>query len=216
MTSSLTNIEKEDAGLGITDQFRTTITNFVNGLAQIGSDTANPFFGGAPIAGFYYGDNFGGIPPIESVAPNTTGPHAADLPQAEVVATTLVSAFQAAAQLLSRVRVYQLQKLYNSGVLTITDEWHSTGVPFGGTGIDHGPFNGIDYFHYVSTYQKGAFASLPGTLAAGSNVGAASLDAVVAAVSAEVTAWRDTLPVTLQEYWCHSSCHSNHSSRGRR
>jgi hypothetical protein len=47
------------------------------------------------------------------------------------------------------------------------------------------------------------------------NLSASGFNTFVTQLQTAVTNHRNTV-VTFDEYWCHNSCHSNHSSRSRR
>lgn len=89
-----------------------------------------------------------------------------------------------------------------------TDITVSPGTIPAGTGTN-GQAQPDRYAHLTSTYQTTPTVSLSG------NITATGLDAVVNTVNAAIAAHRNTT-VNFTETWCHSSCHSNHSSRGRR
>lgn len=181
---------------GTTDQFRTQITDFINSLPKDFSDTYNLFGYTQPYVGYLAGTDYGGVAPLLPSGNLANGPVAGDIAGANVSAAVLVSAFQNFASILSGARLYQVNKTY----LSI----------FGNSSFNYGPNLGS-----MTSPYWGSPGSFSVSLSANTDINAASIDAVVNSVDAQITGIRNT---TLQfnETWCHTSCHSSHSSRGRR
>jgi hypothetical protein len=208
------NIQKQDPDAttpftGVTDQFRTTITDAINALTKTTSSSAvgialgeNPFGAGTPITGALSSTNYGGVAPLTAplVPPNTVtnAPEASDVPGVDIASAALVSLFQTTAVTLSRVRQYSMVKTYLSPApvvqLSLTEATR--------------------YGYLTAAYQM-APPAVPLTGDISANTVPGSIDVVVAAIDAAITAHRNTT-VAFTETWCHSSCHSSHSSRGRR
>lgn len=181
---------------GVTDQFRTQITDAVNALPKQASDTGNFFGYNSPYIGYLAGDDYGGVPPLQAGQTLTTSPLGVDVAGANVSASVLVTLFQNTASVLTSARNYQVLKTY----LSI----------YGNSAALYGPALG----NLTSPYRAspGSFAV---GLTANTNVNAVALDAVVNTVDAAIAAVRVST-VTFNETWCHTSCHSSHSSRSRR
>lgn len=130
----------------------------------------------------------------------TNSPQTTDLPAANIVASSLETALRNATVELSNVRTFTLKKYYTT--TSGTTEY----ATFSATG------------NLTDAYRL-AYGSTPAgagySIAAGQNVSASNLDSYVAALGAALTVHRGST-VAFNEYWCHSSCHSSHSSRTRR
>lgn len=130
----------------------------------------------------------------------TNSPQTTDLPSADIVASTLETALRNATVELSNVRAFTLKKYYTT--TSGTTEY----ATFSATG------------NLTDAYRL-AYGSTPAgagyNIAAAQNVSASNLDSYVTALNNALTAHRGST-VTFNEYWCHSSCHSSHSSRTRR
>lgn len=120
----------------------------------------------------------------------TYGP-AGEIPAGAVSVSTLSYVLKNAATVLSRARMVRLIK---------------TSYPYSSYWYDS-----TTLAHMSSAYQTGmGTADL-----VGGNVSWSQVVAFINSLQGEVTAWRNNT-LTFVEYYCHSSCHSNHSSRGRR
>jgi len=212
-----TDITKDNiTGSGGVDlnSFKQQITDVVNALTKTTSVSANgtalgqkPFGSGAPISGSLSSTNYGGTPPLSAplVAPGTVtnSPQASDIAGANIAAATLITLFQNTAVLLSRVRRYSMVKTYLSPAPVIQLSLTEPGR----------------YGYLTTTYQANPATTTPAittSLAAlTGDISAATLNTVIDNVDTAITNHRNTT-VAFTETWCHSSCHSSHSSRNRR
>ena len=114
-----------------------------------------------------------------------------DIPVGNISVSTLSSVLKNAATVLSRARMVHLVK----ASYPYTSYFYDATV----------------LAHMTAAYQTGmATADL-----AGGDVSWTEVVNFITSLQSEVTAWQNTT-LTFAEYYCHSSCHTNHSSRGRR
>ena len=178
-------------------QFRQQITSIVNTLAVWYAES-HP--GGA--------DPIGGKT-LQSATPSTlaaalrngqiatNGPLTSSMPTGNVSVATLTAVLTDTAQMLSRVRRTRLVKYYsNTEVGTNAAVWDQT-----------------QYAHLSAAYQISSTGVTPPT--PGTDATAASYNQFVNNLQAAIAAHRETA-VLFTEQWCHTNCHTNHSSRGRR
>lgn len=129
----------------------------------------------------------------------TYSPSTASL-AANIAATALETALRNATAELSNYRAFTLTKRYSTDAGTYV--WASFSA----------------YGNLTDAYRI-ATGSIPlGSpygVAAGQQVNAANLDNYVAALGSVLSS-HSVSSVAFNEYWCHSSCHSSHSSRTRR
>lgn len=166
-----------------------------------------PIYSGKDILGYDYYYEIYRYDNIAIAAPSsgsglsvTNSPQTTDLPAANIVASSLETALRNATVELSNVRAFTLKKYYTT--TSGTTEY----ATFSATG------NLTDAYRlaYGSTPAASGYS-----IGSGQNVSASNLDSYVTALNAALTAHRGST-VTFNEYWCHSSCHSSHSSRTRR
>lgn len=111
----------------------------------------------------------------------------------DIIRTEVCNVLRNAAVILSRCRNVRLVKTsypYSSNFFDVTQATHMN-----------------------AAYQISS-GSLPADVPAG-DISYATLTAFVDSINTIVTNHRNTT-LTFVEYYCHSNCHSNHSSRGRR
>lgn len=128
----------------------------------------------------------------------TSSPAASDLTLGNISLSAVQTLLENTARVLSRARRVRLIKRYRatlSGYTPLTTAYDETEVA-----------------HLSSAYQLASTGVTP--LASG-NLDASNFNTFVDQLEAAVTAHRNST-LTFTETWCHSSCHSNHSSRGRR
>lgn len=180
----------------VTGQFRQQITNPVNTLVV-----------------WHSGSHPGGVPPVagatlSSSTPGPLGsnlnfgtsifptfPATTDLPLGAISVSTLGTLMRNAAVLMSRAREVTLIRQYTTGA---TPNVVSTQTAIA---------------HMNATWQLGSTASVINPPAG--NVSASAYATFINSLQTLVTNHRNTT-VTFTETWCHSNCHSNHSSRNRR
>jgi hypothetical protein len=207
MTTSNTLITKEDTPPGILAQFQTQVTDVVNGLSKWNIGGTNEFLYNAPVLSFAIDStNFGGSAPLKAGSTVSTEPTASALSDVKVSAEDAVfgveTVLRNAVVALSNARQHRLRKYYYNAVYTL---------------ILHADY-GVQMGHLTDTYRI-ALGSVPTSPAPNvqlnSPVSASTLDAYVTTLDGILTAHRANT-VDFNEYWCHSACHSSHSSRNRR
>lgn len=187
-----TNTSRAD----VTGQFRQEITNVVNTLVV-----------------WHSGSHPGGVPPnvgdtLSSSTPGPLGsnlnfgtsifptfPATSDLPTGAISRSTLSSLMRNAAVLMSRAREVTLIRQFTTGV---TNSTVSTQTAIA---------------HMNATWQLASTASVSDPPAG--NVDASAYTTFINNLETLVTNHRNST-VVFTEVWCHSNCHSNHSSRNRR
>lgn len=88
-------------------------------------------------------------------------------------------------------------------------------MPLSYPGATYALISGNHTFTF-STSGSLTFGTLPTTVAGfSSTISTAELNAFVDTLTTTITNWRNTT-LSYTEYYCHSSCHSNHDSRSRR
>jgi hypothetical protein len=189
MTTPNTDITAASA----VSNFQTLIRDPVNNISGKWTSSSHP--GGVAITGY---------PTLSSATPSTlasallagdqitTAPIASSIPAGDLNLATFRNILLNAASVLGQCRYATLNKYYGSGASWIFYNTQS------------------NYAHLNSSYALAI--STPYT---SGDVSASVLDNYVLTLQTAVTNWRNTT-VTFAEYWCHSNCHSNHSSRGRR
>lgn len=178
-----------------TETFRSQVTDPVNAIPKWHA-SSNPAGGNVPSG------SFSSASPVLLSSVLLNGPTITSSPVAsELAGFTAVSASLAASHLqntaiiLSRARQVRLVKYYND---TVT---YGNYVFFDQTAVSH----------LNSSYQltTTGISNPSGTLSA------TGFNLFVTQLQNAVTAARNNT-LTFTEQWCHTSCHANHSSRGRR
>jgi hypothetical protein len=204
MTTGLNDpkITKDDTpvdGSGILAQFQSQVTDFVNAQSKWNLSGTNNFLGNFPLGGYaLYSTNFGGSAPLKAGETISNAPDSTSLPNVKVLASEVETALRNAVVVLSNAREFHLRKYYYNSVWTPV-LWADFGVQLG---------------HLTDTYRL-ALGSVSTGLATETPVDASDLDGYVTTLDGELTSHR-TNTLDFNEYWCHSACHSSHSSRNRR
>lgn len=185
-----TNATRADA----TATFRTQITDPVNAISKWHA-TNNPAGANVPLGGL----SSASPALLSAVLLNTNvvtnSPTTAEFTFSTLSTSALGTLFQNAAIVLSRARNVRLVKYYsdtNSG---------TNNIFFDQTAVSH----------LNSAYQL----SSTGVTTPTGTVSASAFNTFVSQLQTAVTNHRNAT-LTFTEQWCHSSCHSSHSSRGRR
>lgn len=185
-----TNITRADA----TATFKTQITDPVNALPKWHAGS-NPGGANVPLGGL----SSASPALLNTVVLNTTtvslSPIASEVALGNVSAGALGSLLQTTAIVLSRARNVRLQKYYNNTV---------------GAG-NYIFYDQTNIAHLSPAYQLGA----TGVPNPSGNLSASAFNTFVTQLQTAVTNHRNST-ILFVEQWCHSSCHSSHSSRGRR
>ncbi len=201
MTIANTNVTKSDAAPGVLQQFQTQVTNFINATSKWSADGTDYFLSKAPITGYSINTtNFGGVDPLKSGQVLTSQPDPVTLSSADVIASAIETTLRVAAVTLSNARKINLTKYYyNTTYVPVL--WHDYGVVMA----------------HLSDAYRIALGSVPTSAAVetGQNISAVALDTYVTTLDNTLQAHQNTV-VAFTEYWCHSACHSSHSSRNRR
>lgn len=196
MTTANTNITKSDSAPGALAQFQTNIANGINAAGKWATDAYNPFYGNYPLPGYWlYSDSWGGYTPLKAGQEVSSQPNPWDLPSANIVLGELDWALRSASVALSNARQLHLVKYYYDQYYNAV-LWADWGVVLG---------------HMTDNFRMGD----PGGSIGGGDVTAAGIDNFVTWLGA-VLGGHQANTVNFVEYWCHSACHSNHSSRNRR
>lgn len=199
--SGLTNIIRSE----VTDTFNSQVTDVVNAISKWSTSTTAQNAAPAPLPGIPGGwtqtNTVSSYSPAslnsEMLAGSTVYPAAsviAGLPLGNASYTVLGNLLINTSLVLSRCRNVNLKKYYqddNSSNLLL--------------------FNVTNPAHMASLYQSSSL----GVGFGGGDIDASSFNTFVSQLSAAVTAHRNTT-LFFTEQWCHTSCHSSHSSRGRR
>lgn len=196
-----TNVIRSEA----TDTFNSQVTDVVNAISKWASDTSGQLAVPAPLPGIPGGWTQTNTP--SSYSPSALTPLM--LPGQQVASSAAVSAgltpgpasytvllnlLTNTSLTLSRCRLVNLKKYYqddNSSNLLL--------------------FNVTNPAHMISLYQSSSL----GVGFASGDIDASLFNSWVSNLSAAITAHRNTT-LFFTEQWCHTSCHSSHSSRGRR
>lgn len=192
------DVQKADTGLGtgVLEHFQTNVTNVINGYGKWATDGYNPFYSNYPLGGYYlYSDSWGGYTPLKAGQAVTSAPDTGSLPSAAIVLSELTMALRNASVALSNARQLHLTKYYY-------DQYYNA--------VLWADF-GVALAHMTDNFRMGD----PGGGIAGGDVTAAGVNAFSTTLWNVLSAHRAST-VGFVEYWCHSACHSNHSSRNRR
>lgn len=191
MTTPNTDLTRND----VASAFKTQITDVVNALSKWHSGS-NPGGANAPLSGSV--SSYSPAPLTSSLLASTTvttSPTAAELVVGDASLAAVNTLLRNTAIVCSRARMVRLMKYYNNT----------------NAGTNSLLYDQTNLAHLNSTYQ---LSSLAPTLAAG-DASASAFDTFITNLQTAVTNHRNTT-LTFTEQWCHSSCHSSHSSRGRR
>jgi hypothetical protein len=183
---------------GIVDDFYNAITLPVNSAAKWHSGS-NP--GGVIQSGIVAGSTVTNYTPsslqsnLLSGTTVSTSPTAGELAVGDASLGAVNTLLRNTAQVLSRSRNVRLMKYYGTsyGVATLA-------------------YDATNLAHMSSSWQI-AIGSVPSL--GGGEVTASAFNTFITNLTNTVTAHRNTT-LTFTELWCHSNCHSNHSSRSRR
>lgn len=200
MTAPDTRITKADTATGILAQFQSQVTDFVNAVSTwyTGGGTNN-FLTNYPLGGYYISStSFGGSAPLKAGQTVSSEPDASALTDAKVLASAVELALRNAVVSLSNARQFHLRKYYYDFSYALV-LWADFGAQIG---------------HLTDAYRI-AIGSVPTGLTTDTPVDASSLDAYVTILDNTLSAHRGSTQ-DFNEYWCHSACHSSHSSRNRR
>lgn len=202
MTIAGTNITKSDSSPGVLQQFQTQVTNVINAAEKWSADGTDKFLSKVPIPGYSISTtNFGGVDPLKSGQTLTSQPDPGSLTTPTILASAIELALRNASVVLSNARKINLKKYYyNSAYAPVL--WADYGVVMA----------------HLSDAYRIAIGSVPGsggTVTSGANISATTLDAYVTTLNNTLQAHQNST-VQFTEYWCHSACHSSHSSRNRR
>lgn len=203
MTTANTNITKSDvAAGGVLAQFQANVTDVINNASKWNTTGTDYFLSKYPLAGYSLNStNFGGVDPMKAGTYLTSQPDTTSLTTPNVLASAIEGALRNACVVLSNARKINLTKYYYNTAYTpvLWAAW-------------------AGQLAHLSDAYRIALGSVPtsgGTVAAGANVSASTLDAYVTTLNNTLANHQNTV-VSFVEYWCHSACHSSHSSRNRR
>lgn len=209
-TGSEGDVSFEGYAEGTSVSFTGTQINFTLSLTP--PDT---FIGPTEIS-YYQTDTSGtaGTPIVQSTTPSplssnllagntvTTSPTAAEIALGNLDLSNLATLLQNAAIVCSRARSVRLRKYYNATYIAGSPTPPASTLVYDVTNVAH----------LSSAWQLGSTGVA--NPAAG-DVDASAFNSFISQLETAVTTHRNTV-VNFTEQWCHSSCHTNHSSRNRR
>lgn len=203
MTTANTNITKSDVTAGgILVQFQTNVGNVINNASKWNTTGTDYFLSKYPLAGYSLNTtNFGGVDPMKAGSFLSSQPDPTSLTTPTILASAIEGALRNACVALSNARKINLTKYYYDTAYSPV-QWASWAGQ-------------LAHLSDVYRIALGAVPTSGGTVAAGANVSASALDAYVTTLNNTLTNHQNTV-VNFEEFWCHSACHSSHSSRNRR